>query len=79
MTNTISKKQAERLAVSYAAWCEAVQSDDDLGVVVYGEMLLKIQNETGVVMRREYHIKRLISHCSELLDLRKRTAEAKCA
>lgn len=46
----LTKEQAKKLAVRYQAYLEASQSDDHRGIVVWGTLLLEVQDETGVEM-----------------------------
>lgn len=47
MSKMISQKQAKSLAVVYNAWHET-DADDTSGQIVWGQMLLKKQRETGI-------------------------------
>ena len=47
MSKMISQKQAKSLAVVYNAWHET-DADDIAGQIVWGQMLLKKQHDTGI-------------------------------
>ena len=49
MTKMISQKKAKHLAVIYGAWRE-LEDGDHLGQSVWGKMLLKAQDETGIYL-----------------------------
>ena len=53
----ITKEQAKKLAVRYHAYLEAILSDDNLGIVVWGPMLQEIQNETSVVLLSKVNVR----------------------
>jgi len=46
--NTVTKQQAENLATEYGAFREAYTVDDDLGISVWGKMLLNSQRALGI-------------------------------
>jgi hypothetical protein len=46
----ITKKQAKLLAVSYRSFIQAIDEDDSLGVIVWGPILQRTQDETGVAL-----------------------------
>ena len=50
MTTTITKEQAESLAVNYNAFVEASRDKDALGRRVWAKGLKTIQQEIGVIM-----------------------------
>ena len=53
----LTKDQAKKLAVRYHAYLEAIHSDDNLGIVVWGPMLEEIQNETNLVLLSKINVR----------------------
>ena len=45
---TISKENAYSLAIAYQSYMEACDKNDDLGICVWGELLLEAQDACGV-------------------------------
>jgi hypothetical protein len=56
----INKKNAEKLAVSYSAYNEAVTEERWDSVKVWGRMLIEAQKQTGIELLDEETIKRLM-------------------
>ena len=61
MTKMISKTQAKSLAISYNAFCEAMDDDDILGQRVWGSDLLDVQNETGITLVKTITLKKCLN------------------
>ena len=58
--STITKQQAERLATDYNAFNTAYKEDDNLGIVVWGRLLLETQAELGIEMYTESLVKSMV-------------------
>lgn len=52
--NTVTRIQAENLAIQYYAFCKSVDDDDK---AMWAEMLLKTQNETHITLICPYNLK----------------------
>jgi hypothetical protein len=48
------------LSVRYGAYITAVHADDAVGIVVWGEMLAKAQQDTGVTLISSTAIERMV-------------------
>lgn len=48
MTGTITCDAARRLAIRYAAFGQACDIGNDIDMIVWGDMLLEVQEETGI-------------------------------
>ena len=58
--NTVTKKQAERLATDYRAFSDAVSRKDNLSISVWGNMLMNTQRELGIEMYSEKLLESMI-------------------
>jgi hypothetical protein len=56
----INKKNAEKLAVSYSTYNQAVANENWDSVKVWGRMLIEAQKQTGIELLQEETIKRLM-------------------
>lgn len=63
----MTKQDALDLAVQYHAFRAAVDSRDDNGTAVWGNMLLETQDRIGVAIVNEENTKSLISYARERL------------
>lgn len=44
----MTKKDVKELAIAFEAYCEARRDNRDLGIMVWGDLLLRAQRITGV-------------------------------
>lgn len=61
MTNK-ARKAAHSLAVIYSAYNAAVSNDLDREIKIWGEMLLKAQDETGIELTKRELILSILSY-----------------
>lgn len=57
----INKKNAEKLAVSYSAYNQAVDSGKWDSIKVWAKLLLDAQQATGVELLEENHLKEMMA------------------
>jgi hypothetical protein len=58
---SISQKAAKTLAVSYQAYMEYANTDDALGMIVWGPILLAAQVKTGVQLQDPDNVARRVA------------------
>jgi len=58
----VTKAQAKELAVRYSAFIEAMRTADDLGMVIWGDMLNKSQDETGIALMDAENTSRMVGY-----------------
>ena len=56
---TVSKADAEALAIYYHAYMERPM-DDDSAMIVWGGGLLKLQEKTGIELQRTHELRRIV-------------------
>lgn len=66
--NTVTKEQAEQLATEYRAFSEAVTNNDDLGISVWGKLLLQTQKEIGIEMHSEKLLQSMIRSANRAIN-----------
>ncbi len=66
--STVTKKQAENLATDYKAFSDAVNANDDLGISVWGKMLLDTQKELDIELYKEKNLLSLITSADRKLQ-----------
>jgi len=55
------RREAKRLAVSYKAFCDAIDENDALGICVWGDVLISAQNRLDVELVTIDQIRRNIN------------------
>lgn len=58
---SISAKDAKRLAVRYEAFAHANRTDEGNGIIVWGQLLLEIMEQTGIELADAEGIRRRIA------------------
>lgn len=66
--NTVTKEQAEQLATEYRAFSEALTNNDDLGISVWGKLLLQTQKEIGIEMHSEKLLQSMIRSANRAIN-----------
>lgn len=62
-----ARHAASGLAVAYSAYQMAREKDDDLGVVVWGNILIEAQDETGIMLTTTGNVRYFVNKAREHL------------
>ena len=72
---SISKKNAKSLAVSYQAYIQAVDASDWNGISVWGGILARMQEATGIELQRPDNIACFVRRADTMLELEREREE----
>jgi len=61
----MTKKDVKDLAIAFEAYCEAQRDKRDLGICVWGRLLLKSQEVVGVELLEPRNIERMIKYAQK--------------
>ena len=64
---TKHQQNVKTLAVAYHAYMVALTADDDIGISVYGKMLLDMQDKTGIVLLSASGLRASIEYADDRL------------
>ena len=67
----MTKKDVKDLAIAFEAYCEAQRDKRDLGICVWGRLLLKSQEVVGVELLEPRNIKRMIKYAQKSSETHK--------
>ncbi len=66
----MTKKAVKELALSFQAYCEARDDKRDTGIIVWGRMLLRAQETTGVELLEPSIVESMIGYAQKSYDAR---------
>jgi len=61
----MTKKDVKELALSFQAYCEARTDKRDNGIIVWGRMLLRAQENTGVELLEPSTVEAMIGYAQK--------------